>query len=468
MKDKNTTGKMDNNRIIDFILQEGEGYKVEFKESVKHLSREMVAFANASGGRIFIGITDNHEIKGVNINETIKSQIQDIAKNCDPKINILIKTVYYNDKELLLINVLEGDSKPYSCKDGFFIRNGPITEKLKRDEIVKLFKQEGRVRFDKLINSRFCFDTDFAHEKLEDFLERARVKTGLNIEDILLNLNIAEKQEGNLYINNSGVLFFAKDLKKYFESAYITCARFKGNDRSIVIDRADFYENPIYQVEDSLKFVKRNIRFGYKFTGQPEREEVTEYPLEAIREAVINAVMHRDYFFTGSNIYLYIYSNRIEVINPGGLFGLKYEELGKRASRRNELIADLFFRIGFGEKMGSGIARMNRYMLEYGLEKPKIEISKNFFEITFYGQGESVIEQKDIDYIAYELNERQIKALRYLQEKGKFTLSQYIKITSISKATAQRDLNNLMKKGLIERKGRKGGGKYSFYVLSVK
>ena len=81
-------------------------------------------------------------------------------------------------------------------------------------------------------------------------------------------------------------------------------------------------------------------------------------PLEAIREAVINALMHRDYFFTGSNIYFYIYSNRIEVINPGGLFKLKYEELGKRASRRNELIADLFFRAGFGEKMGGNILTM--------------------------------------------------------------------------------------------------------------
>jgi len=175
--------------------------------------------------------------------------------------------------------------------------------------------------------------------------------------------------------------------------------------------------------------------------------------------------MHRDYFFTGSNIYLYIYSNAIEVINPGGLFKIKYEDLGKRASRRNELIADLFFRVGFGEKMGSGITRMNRWMLDWGLEKPKIEVSENFFEITFYGPGESVIEHKEIDYRAYDLNERQIKVLKYLEEKGKFALSQYVKLTDVSKATVQRDLNDLLNKGLIERKGRKDGGKYSYYVF---
>jgi len=459
---------MDKQKTIDFVLQEGEGYKIEFKESISHIAREMVAFANASGGRIFVGIADNHVVKGIQINEWLKSQIQDIARNCDPPVKILIETVFYKDKKVLSVGIFEGDKKPYSCSEGFFIRNGPITEKLRRDEIVVLFQGEGKIRFDKLSNSKFCFDNDFELKKLEDFLSKAEIKTNLALHDILTNLGIAEKQEGKLFFNNGGVLFFAKDLKKFFESAYITCARFKGNDRSFVIDRADIYGSPITQVEESMKFVKRNIRLGYKFTGEPAREETTEYPLEAIREAVINAVMHRDYFFTGSNIYVYIYSNRIEVINPGGLFKIKYGDLGKRASRRNELIADLFFRVGFGEKMGSGIGRMNRWMLDWGLEKPKIEVSENFFEIDFYGKGESPIEYKEINYRAYNLNERQIRALKYLEEKGRVNLSHYINLTGVSKATAQRDLNDLLSKGLIERKGRKDGGKYSYYVFLQK
>lgn len=459
---------MDKQKIIDFVLAEGEGYKIEFKESMSHIDREMVAFANASGGRIFIGITDDHKIGDIQINERIKSQIQDIARNCDPPVKIFLESIPYKDKEVLLINVFEGDNKPYSCREGFFIRSGPITEKLRRDEVVTLFQREGKVRFDKLINPKFCFDSGFDFKKLEDFLLRAEIETNLSTNDILTNLGVAEKQEGKLFFNNSGVLFFAEDTKKFFESAYITCARFKGNDRSTVIDRADIYGNLITQVEESMKFLRRNIRLEYRFTGEPAREEIPEYPLEAIREAIINAAMHRDYFFTGSNIYLYIYSNRIEVISPGGLFKLRYEDLGKRASRRNELIADLFFRVGFGEKMGSGITRMNRWMLDFGLEKPKIEVSENFFEITFYGPGESIIEHKEIDYSAYDLKERQIKASRYLEEKGKLALSQYIKLTGVSKATAQRDLNDLINKRLIERRGRKDGGKYSYYVFSPK
>ncbi|MBL7197411.1 MAG: putative DNA binding domain-containing protein [Candidatus Omnitrophica bacterium] len=459
---------MEREEIIDFVLQEGEGYKIEFKESIGHIAREIVAFANASGGKIFIGITDDHKVKGVQITERMKSQIQDIARNCDPGVKVFLEVIPYKSKKVLLVNVSEGDNKPYSCKEGFFIRNGPITEKLKRDEIVTLFQKEGKVRFDKLINSKFYFGNDFDLKKIEDFLSRAKIKSDLSADDILLNLGVAEKQEGKVLFNNSGILFFAKNAKKFLESAYITCARFKGNDRSSIIDRADIYGSLIEQVEESMKFLKRNIRLGYKFTGKPAREEIQEYPLEALREAIINAVMHRDYFFTGSNIYLYIYSNRIEVINPGGLFRLKYGELGKRASRRNELIADLFFRVEFGEKMGSGITRMNRWMLDWGLEKPKIEVSENFFEITFYGPGESIIEHKETNYSAYNLKDRQIKALKHLEGKGKFALLEYIKLTSVSKATAQRDLNDLLSKKIIERKGRRSGGKYSYYIFSQK
>ena len=445
---------------IDFVLQEGEGYRIEFKESIGHIAREMVAFANSSGGRIFVGITDDHKVKGIKVTERLKSQVQDVARNCDPPVKIIMETIFYKDKEILSINVSEGGNKPYSCSEGFYMRSGPTTEKLKRDEIINFFQGEGKIRFDKLINPKFDFYKDFDREKLQDFLSRAGIKTDLDPADVLINLGIAEKQEGKIYLNNGGILFFARDVRKFFDFAYITCARFKGNDRSFVIDRTDIYGSPIAQVEESMKFVKRNIRLGYKFTGEPTREEIPEYPLEAIREAIINAVMHRDYFFTGSNIYLYIYSNRAEVISPGGLFKLRYEELGKRASRRSELIADLFFRIGFGEKMGSGIGRMNRWMLEQGLEKPKIDVSDNFFEINFYGKGESSIEYREIDYSAYNLNERQVKALKYLEDKGRITRELYQQINNISRRTAIRDLNDLRERQLIVCKGKANKSEY--------
>ncbi len=123
-----------NKEELKFILQSGEGYFVEFKENIdKTLAKEIVAFSNSQGGKIFIGITDKEQIKGIKITNKIKSQIQDIARNCDPPINIKLFT--YKNK-ILIIEVHEGDKKPYSCSQGFFVRNGPNSQKLSRDEIL--------------------------------------------------------------------------------------------------------------------------------------------------------------------------------------------------------------------------------------------------------------------------------------------------------------------------------------------
>ena len=110
---------------LDLVLAQGESYRIEFKEELTNLDREMVAFANASGGFIYLGISDHGEIKGFSFNNKIKSQIQDIANNCDPPVKILIKEL----KNIVRIEVREGDDKPYRCTKGFYNRTGPILKK---------------------------------------------------------------------------------------------------------------------------------------------------------------------------------------------------------------------------------------------------------------------------------------------------------------------------------------------------
>jgi len=111
-----------NRRELEQILENGEGYRIEFKESSSNIDSELVAFANSSGGKIFLGITDNREIKGINITNKLKSQIQDIANNCQPAIKILFDEL----KNILVINVREGEDKPYKCSSGFYTRAGQI------------------------------------------------------------------------------------------------------------------------------------------------------------------------------------------------------------------------------------------------------------------------------------------------------------------------------------------------------
>ena len=143
---------MKKQEIIDFVLQEGEGYKVEFKESFdKSLVREMAAFANSEGGRVFLGITDKGKIRGIKITNKLKSQIQDIARNCDPSIKVSLEEF----DSILIINVYEGNNKPYKCSSGFYLRQESNSQKMTVSEIREFFSKEGKILFDEMINKKF-------------------------------------------------------------------------------------------------------------------------------------------------------------------------------------------------------------------------------------------------------------------------------------------------------------------------
>ena len=131
---------------------------------------------------------------------------------------------------------------------------------------------------------------------------------------ILFNLGVYDKNK----INNAGILFFCSNPKKYFINAYVTCARYKGTAKVKIIDRLDVEGNLINQLEESIKFIQRNTKLEYDIKGL-ERKEIPEYPLEALREAVLNALMHRDYFERGANVQIDIFDDRITVTNIGGL-----------------------------------------------------------------------------------------------------------------------------------------------------
>lgn len=196
---------MNKYKDIDSILQGGEGHKIEFKESLdKSFARELAAFANSEGGRIFLGVTDKGKIKGIKITNKLKSQIQDIARNCDPSIKVKLRPA----GDVLIVEVEEGEDKPYKCSSGFYKRIGAISQKLKRSEILDFFKAEGKIRFDELINEKFKYLQDFSKERLNKFLKLAGLSKSIPIKDILASLGAAEIKRDRTYFNNAGVLFF--------------------------------------------------------------------------------------------------------------------------------------------------------------------------------------------------------------------------------------------------------------------
>ncbi|MBI4881355.1 MAG: putative DNA binding domain-containing protein [Planctomycetes bacterium] len=357
---------------LRIVVQQGEGTTLEFKESLPaNLARDLVAMANTIGGRILLGVRDDRSVAGLKDSNPLRARIQDIARNCDPPVKVLVEPV----DEVIVVHVRESDAKPVQCSDGFFWRQGAVTQKLSRDEIRDFFRSEGAIRFDLSPCPRFRYPQDFDRAKYNAWLKLSGITGRPRTEDVLVNIEAAERAGGKLLFRNAGVLFFAKNVRHFFNQAYITCLLGKGTDKVDVLDRKDFDGGIVADIEDAMRFVARNTRAAWKIEAV-QRQDIPEYPMKGLREAIINAVMHRDWYMDGANVFVELYTDRIEVVSPGGLpKGMTLADLGKKSVRRNAVIADLLHRIDFIEKAGTGVKRIRDEARDGGYPEPVWETS---------------------------------------------------------------------------------------------
>lgn len=248
----------------------------------------------------------------------------------------------------------------------------------------------------------------------------------------------------------AAILLFHSHPQGLLSQAAIHCGKFK--EETIVIDDRMIEGPVIEQIEEVMDFIRKNTNVKFVMTGKPAREEVWDYPLEALREAVINAICHRDYTIP-SNTEVRIYDNELIVWNPGGLpLGLTVADLYKLPPSvlRNKGIGGIFYDMGLIEQWGSGIEKMRKACLKTGIPEPKFEED----------QGFRVIFRKDIYTEEYlqklGLNERQIKAVMYVKEKGKITNKEYRGLFEITDRMALIDLSGLCEKKIFERVGKTG------------
>jgi ATP-dependent DNA helicase RecG len=276
-------------------------------------------------------------------------------------------------------------------------------------------------------------------------------------EDILLSLNLAKKTPSQLQMTNAGVLFFANNPQTFFPETYVTAVRYQNNDRYSIIDKKDFTGTLLNQIEESFAFVIRHINVGASFTTftGPTRQDIYDYPPIAIREAIVNAITHRDYLYDGAHIYIHIYPEYIDIENPGGLYhGLTLDDLGRRSVRRNRLIADLLHRARYIERVGSGFDRMRLALLEN--KNPELVVTAtNFFNVRFYKRAPDVNLQI--------LSPRQLSIYHHFVERKTMTKKEVASVLAISEDTALRELKILLKQHLIEKQGT---GKSTLYALT--
>ena len=326
-----------NKEEFEFLLKEGEGYNLEFKESFSSdISREICAFANGNGGKIVIGVSDDKKIKGIKITNGLRSQVQALSRNIDPKLDIFIDEI----NNVMIINIPEGKNKPYSVNGRFYLRQGANSQQLTRDEIRDFFQKEGRISFDERINKKFDMPVDFNKEAFNLFLTKSKISPIIPRNEILKNLEIFDNDK----LKNAGVLLFCNKVSKFFLNAVITCVLFLGNDKINILDRKEFEGDLYSNYQSVIDYIKSKLNTEFLIKTAGPREEKLELPEEAIKEALLNSIAHRDYF-SNAEIQVYIFKNRLEIVNPGGLVpGIKISDLGKKSLSRNKLLFGHIFK----------------------------------------------------------------------------------------------------------------------------
>ena len=362
---------------LDDLIKTGEGYEIEFKQVLeKSIAAEACAFSNASGGKILVGVTDGGKKTRITINNQVLSRVQDTLNQIEPRIHVGIT----QDDGVIIIDVPEGNLKPYACSDGFYLRIGPNSQKLTRDAIGQMFQRGGVVKFDIQEHSTAMFEDDFDKDAYKRFLQKSGISPSIEPKRLLKNLGCITKAG---HFTNVGVLFFTNSIEFLLRQAICTCVLYKGINKVKILDRKDYATNMLDNIDAAVTFVQRHTNLEY-IIEHVQRQNVPEIPEIALREAITNAFCHRYYFEEGSNITVEIFDDRVDIRSFGGLpAGLNPDEFGSTSVQRNALIADLLLRANYIEKVGTGIQRIKDAVAELGKGTVEFKYTENWFVVTF-------------------------------------------------------------------------------------
>lgn len=440
----------------------GESVNIEFKREVPQKSekyiKSVIAFANTAGGKIVIGIDDEtHEIVGVEkdgVFKIIDNITNTISDMCCPQIfpNIGVNTI--DGKSVIVINIYPGANRPYYIKSlgketGTYIRVSG-TSRPADEAVLKDLELQGTHRsFDEIVCVEHKYDAGKA-EQLCGAIKRYMVEAAKSnsekekIKDItvqnLINWGVVKNMDGTLLPTNAFVLL----TDNVFPFAKIQCALFKGTERVVFIDKRDF-EGLLYE----------------------QIEEAYELPTEAIREAIVNAVTHRN-FLDRACVQVAVYDDRVEVTSPGMLYGgLTIEQIKEGGSKiRNRCIAEVFSRMRIIESWGTGIKRMFSSCREYGVRDPELLEIGDSFRVNLYRPSYSGNDAQSSPKSSPKsssksspksslngLNATQQKIMQMIRKNSRITQAEMAEIIKISRRAVQKNIKELVDQGIIIHEG---------------
>ena len=447
---------MTNTETIQSLIDSGEGYNVEFKvrvpSKVRELTEEICAFANADGGYLLIGIDDNGQIIGTDLENDKRSAIQGSISEISPVLHCDMYAVSIEDKTIWVIDVPSGKDKPYIFSGSIFVREGANSQKLRTVEEMRSFFQEcNKIFFDAIPCSWFNIYTDADEQAIKDFRTEAKLSPSTANKQIFENLELFTDKG---VAKNGAAMFFGKQPERKFPHAVTRCILFKGTTKVYIIDDKTF-GGPLYQQYlQAMAWLESKLQVAYKIEGAGPREEIWEIPLTVFKEAIINALSHRDYYEQGATITIEMYDDRVEVSNPGGLLPIVAKDFGHKSMTRNPLIFGLFTRMHLVERVASGIPRMQEAMKEANLPEPEFH-TDGMFTVVFKRKY-SVMS----DTVNDTVNEKEQDVLNLLKLQPGLNATEIAQKLGKSIPTIKRYLSSLSKSTLIEFKGAPKTGGY--------
>ena len=435
-----------------------ENQNIEFKqEYVPDIRKEVMGFANAEGGTVYIGVRKDGAVVGVDDPDGVMLQVVNSLKDSlSPDVMPFVKvsTVEMEGKQVVEIDVTTGTNRPYYLREkglkpsGVYVRKGSSTQPMTEEGIREMLLQNSGRSYEsgRSMNQDLTFQT-----LLEEMLKRS-IEIGTAQMKTLKLIG-----EDGLYTN------LALLLSDQCETT-TKIALFQGTDKELFRDRKEFTGSILKQLEDAYQFIDLFNKTKATFSGL-NRTDCKDYPDEAVREALLNSMVHRDYSFSGSNL-INLYEDKIEFVSLGGLVpGLELKSIFLGVSQsRNPNLAAVFYRMRLIESYGTGIGKIERAYKSCPMQ-PEFETAKGVFRVTLPNRNEV---QKTGGKLqpgegrSTSLNDQKQRLVQYAQENGSITRKQAETLLGAGTTKAYRLLKELCDAGeLIQ----KGNGKQSCYVI---
>lgn len=468
-----------------------ENEVIEFKKTTGELKEGIISIVSIlnkhQSGKLYFGIKDNGEIVGQDVSsKTVREVSKAISENIEPKIYPTVNKIKLQDKDCILVE-FEGDDIPYLAFGRAYMRVGDEDRQLSAKEIRKLIlKDENDIgKWESKVSDYTIEDID--EELLKEFIEKGRKAKRINFpytnkEEILKKLSLVNKDNKLL---NAGYILFAKEAKLEMQMAI-----FATETKLTFLDIDQVFGNIFKLIEIGEGYIRKNIKWPVNFkSGSMERVEIPEIPLEAIREAIINSLIHRDFKNPKSN-EVAIYKDRVEIFNPGEFpEGFKPEDFieGQGSIPRNPLIANTLYLSKDIEKWGSGFRRITE-ACQKSNTKVKFEIRKNGFMVIFYRKTDKELldltgeNKNDAKNVA--LNDKNVAKSVALKVKEKYPELRkvYIDIIEViskdnyitqeeiagklnkTRNSIYRNIKSLKEIGILERLGSKKNGYWKLNI----